>query len=307
MTTGTNQFVPFATGTGANVYSNADYSGLTARSTGVANGVADPKAANNAWRQGSVMAAAIGRFISLMGYDALDDGDITTLEEHFEAALAAKIAGGQAVIPTASLIHVGADTGTVNAIVADVTPDVSSWVDGQVYVIRPANTTTSTAPTFKPDALAAKTIVHPDGSALLVGEIVGGAKCILIYDSTLDKVVLVCTRAYVDQSIVAAVNDTHLFASNGYQRLPSGLIIQWGAVTATVPGETPTAYSFPMTFPHACLNVTATGRYNGNLQDMFVGMSLDTAPTTSGFTVYAINPNSPYPSLPGFYWFAIGY
>lgn len=150
------------------------------------------------------MASAIGAFIAAMGYDALDDGDIATLEAHFEAALAVKIAGEQSVIPSASLIHVGSDTGAINAMVADVTPDVSAWVDGQVYIIRPHYTNTSAVPTFSPDGLAAKTIVRPDGTSLLAGEIVGGAKCILIYDSTLDRVVLAAvSRAYVDAAVAA--------------------------------------------------------------------------------------------------------
>lgn len=87
MTTGTNQFVPFATGTGANVYSPSAYAGLPARATGVVNGVADGPTFNSAWRQGSSMAAMLGQFISAHGLDARDDGDISTLKTNFEAAL----------------------------------------------------------------------------------------------------------------------------------------------------------------------------------------------------------------------------
>ena len=239
MTTGTNQFLPFATGTGANVYVNSAYSGLSARTTGVVDGVADPQAANNAWRQGTAMASALGAFIAAMGYDALDDGDITTLEAHFEAALAVKIAGGQAVIPSASLVHVGSDTGAVNAIVANVTPDVSAWSDGQVYVIRPANTTTSTAPTFAPDGLTAKVICHPDGTALLAGEIVGGAKCILIYDSTLDRAVLVETKAYVDMQVAGSFATVAQILSNVSAKiLTTDKVWGAGALTALTDAAT---------------------------------------------------------------------
>ncbi len=48
--------------------------------------------------------------------------------------------------------------------------------------------------------------------------------------------------------------------SNGYQKLPGGLIIQWGAVsgynTGAVGAITTWSGSFPMAFPNACLSVT---------------------------------------------------
>ena len=45
------------------------------------------------------------------------------------------------------------------------------------------------------------------------------------------------------------------FAANGYQKLPSGLIIQWG--TGVTTGGTGT-WTFPVAFPHAALRVFAT-------------------------------------------------
>lgn len=42
-------------------------------------------------------------------------------------------------------------------------------------------------------------------------------------------------------------------AASGYQKLPSGLIIQWGIITATT---TPTNFSFPIAFPTACQSIS---------------------------------------------------
>ena len=42
-------------------------------------------------------------------------------------------------------------------------------------------------------------------------------------------------------------------ASNGYQKLPSGFIIQWGGVTTNVTATTLT--TFPITFPNTCLRI----------------------------------------------------
>ena len=43
-------------------------------------------------------------------------------------------------------------------------------------------------------------------------------------------------------------------ATNGYQKLPSGLIIQWGSVSGVVYAGT--TYSFPVAFPTGCLSMT---------------------------------------------------
>jgi hypothetical protein len=46
-------------------------------------------------------------------------------------------------------------------------------------------------------------------------------------------------------------------SSSGYIKLSNGLIIQWGRVTSTT---TPSARSFPTTFPSNCTSVVATSR-----------------------------------------------
>jgi hypothetical protein len=50
-------------------------------------------------------------------------------------------------------------------------------------------------------------------------------------------------------------------STSGYQKLPGGLIIQWGSVTTGGSG-TATA-TFPITFPHAILSVTQTLQESG--------------------------------------------
>jgi hypothetical protein len=44
-------------------------------------------------------------------------------------------------------------------------------------------------------------------------------------------------------------------AQTGYQKLPSGIIIQWG--TFSVPASTTSTFSFPIQFTTACYVVTA--------------------------------------------------
>ena len=64
-------------------------------------------------------------------------------------------------------------------------------------------------------------------------------------------------------------------AANGYQKLESGLIIQWGTFTATVnsgAGTTNTPMyqgsggaTFPIPFPNAVLNISLTTQDNTNI------------------------------------------
>lgn len=100
----TNQYLPWATGPGANVYDFATYTALAARSAGVGNGIADATQANTSWRQASVMAAAMAQFVvNSLGSDVNDDGDVNALaakilaaiqSNGFTAASVAQILGG---------------------------------------------------------------------------------------------------------------------------------------------------------------------------------------------------------------------
>lgn len=83
----TNEYLPFGTATGANAISTSAYNSLAARLTGFAAGVALSQQVNKPLRQTSSIAAMIGAFIAAAGYDALDDGDQTTLLANYELAL----------------------------------------------------------------------------------------------------------------------------------------------------------------------------------------------------------------------------
>jgi hypothetical protein len=64
-------------------------------------------------------------------------------------------------------------------------------------------------------------------------------------------------------------------SANGYQKLPGGLIIQWGSFTSNVDDEQ--TVTFPITFPTACYAVTST--ISGTVANV----------STSSFTVNRIN------------------
>ncbi|MEG8851098.1 hypothetical protein U4T44_13435, partial [Klebsiella pneumoniae] len=90
----TNDFKPFATGSGANVLPQADYESLSALASGFLSGKASSAQINKALRQSSTMAALIGQFINQANLDALDNGNVSTLLTNFVAALTVNLSLG---------------------------------------------------------------------------------------------------------------------------------------------------------------------------------------------------------------------
>ncbi|MCX7898470.1 MAG: hypothetical protein N2444_00005, partial [Methylocystis sp.] len=88
----------------------------------------------------------------------------------------------QANIPLTSRVHVGTDTGSVNAMVATCNPPVSSYVTGMLFVVIPANTNNG-ASTANLGA-GARPIVAYDDSSLIGGEIVAGYPVLLLASSS---------------------------------------------------------------------------------------------------------------------------
>lgn len=90
--------------------------------------------------------------------------------------------------------------------------------------------------------------------------------------------------------------DTTSLTQNGYQKLPGGLIMQWGYNSAG--GNQPTV-TFPIAFPTACLNIMLTREALADSSGVdFAPAAASTLNTTS---VLVSNANGP------FYWLALGY
>ena len=101
---------------------------------------------------------------------------------------------------------------------------------------------------------------------------------------------------------------TNLKAENGYQRLPNGLILQWGKLTSDrYLGESTQSITFPIAFPTACLNVQAN-MYMAKHSPLGDGgiFVIDFNRNTAKFSLQNIGTNS-VGDLRGFYWFSIGY
>ena len=95
-----------------------------------------------------------------------------------------------------------------------------------------------------------------------------------------------------------------LLSSNGYQKLPSGLIMQWGLLSSVLLDNTTwNLINLPITFPNQILNASATISYdeyvNGSIGTVIKGLS------ASGF--YVMGDNSNDTKIANIYWQAIGY
>lgn len=85
-----NDFLPFATGSTANVLSQPAYAALPAVATGYQSGVAQSAALNKTWRQSSIMSAVLAQFIAdRSGSNAVDDGTTATLLANLKQAVTA--------------------------------------------------------------------------------------------------------------------------------------------------------------------------------------------------------------------------
>lgn len=97
---------------------------------------------------------------------------------------------------------------------------------------------------------------------------------------------------------VYTTNFTNSLTSNGYQKLPNGLIIQWGTASFSAGSA---SITFPITFPNALFSITGCPEIIG-----FAGASYAAtieARSTSGATF-----NLYYTSgSPNVEWIAIGY
>jgi hypothetical protein len=81
--------------------------------------------------------------------------------------------------------------------------------------------------------------------------------------------------------------------TNGFYKLPGGLIIQWGSTGNQATGNT--AVTLPTAFPSAAFSLTISGGTGGQVAPTFVSLS------TSGFT--AVNNDA---ALMNMFWIAIG-
>jgi len=85
-----SDFLPFATGAGANVMSQTDFANDPSTSAGYSAGIAQSSKVNKVWRQSSFVGAAIAQFImNELGVDVLDNGVLSDFVNNYRSAMTA--------------------------------------------------------------------------------------------------------------------------------------------------------------------------------------------------------------------------
>ena len=201
--------------------------------------------------------------------------DDLTVNDKFNLQASSTAISAGAIAYANGYMEIGPESGT-----ADDLDTITGGVKGDILIIRSSSSSNTI------------TILHSGGNILT------STTESIVLDSSADKVMFInqdgTNWAQVASSTQLDFKSSQ--AANGYTYLPNGLIMQWGDDTATTGGF---AATFPLTFPTAFLNGSATAATavsNTNSQRLHIS-----SPSTSGMTI--TNPRAD-----GLvYWIAIGH
>jgi hypothetical protein len=142
-------------------------------------------------------------------------------------------------------------------------------------------------------AITANIPVVPDASTTVKGKIeIATSAEAQAYSSSL----LAITPATMNQALKGS---NQSLSDNGFQRLPGGLVLQWGR-TGTISSNATITVTFPVSFPIACVNVVNSVNYtvDGDINEVCHISDL----SVNSYRVRNSNPQSTRT-----YWYAIGY
>ena len=204
----------------------------------------------------------------------------------------------------------------VNDYVVDAnTPLLFLYFDSKFYAYKAGSGTSTVA--SKLDDLSDVVVTSPIANQTLVYNGTNFVNKTVLSTESLAGIIKISTTAQVsagtdNTTAVTPYKLKELYtkgsakAQNGYQKLPSGVILQWGTVAdGSNPGDAPVDVVFPLVFPTSCLNVTATRKtLAGNLEVSTVGIvSYSSGSARFQLTTWNYNETG----VSGFTWFAIGY
>lgn len=310
-----NEILRFAENdTGTNLLTQAEYLADSQRQIGNQPGVARSKLVNKALRQSSLIASGVAKFLADNQSNNITDNLIPKNIADYMTAVVRSLG-----IPTA------VTGGTADAITADFTPDVA-LTNGTTVIVRAGAANATTTPTFAPDGLTANTIVKGNNLALAAGDIAGAGHWLeMTFDTTLGKWVLqnpynVGLQIASTAEAQALANNTKAIsplrldealkganqslAASGYQKLPGGLIIQWGSYASSIAASSGVDIIFPIKFPNAVFSAVP-GANSGSTDALPDSAAMVRNLTTSGLRI--VNADATAAIGAGAYWIAIGY
>ncbi|MBO4120296.1 hypothetical protein J5T34_06020 [Cupriavidus gilardii] len=201
------------------------------------------------------------------------------------------------------------DVGAANAYAVTYAPAITTLTDGMVlrFKVKTANTG---AATLNVNGLGAQPLVGYAHGALQGGELVAGGRAAAVWRADISSWVLLESSGGAQQVAVGTQSGHAIqlgqftganqsFGSAGYQKLPGGLILQWGQ-TGAVSGVGNT--TFPIAFPNATYCIipgeTVAG---GSTPNVWAVQGI----TLTGFTAIVTNLSGA-PVTDGGLYFALG-
>ena len=258
-----NNFKPFALDPNANVTSQADWEALPALLSGFTAGKASSAQVNKAIRQASFIAAALAQYTANKSrLDVLDDGDLNGFISKMGTAFGKDFQALDATLTALARLATGANK----------------------------------LPYFTGNDTAAQTDLTSVGRDIIGKNTIADILTYLGLGEAAKRGVGTRENQIPDMSSFASA-----LSLNGYQKLPSGLIIQWGSAVAGIgsTGGTGNIVSFPVAFPRYCAQIITS--YDNGSSPIIAGAAGNQ--TTTQFLLRCDATGGTY----NFRWLAVGY
>jgi hypothetical protein len=296
----TNEILRFAeTDTGTNLLTQAEYLADSQRPIGNQPGVARSKLVNKALRQASLISAGVAEYIADNQANNITDA---LTPQNIADYLQAAITGALGVTPpqfdndtslatTAFVKRAGLEMNVFFSYSSGATIPVSAvgapiqlaQATTQSYIVPLASSCPSGSVLYFANTGTGAALIARSGSDTF--SVASGADTGITI-LTGDQLMLVSNGGNQwfaiggSASLLFSAGFNHQKAASGFQRLPSGLIIQWGnATTSTTSAQSVT---FPISFPNGVLQVVVSClEASGNSLRMAVVNSYN---GVSGFT-----------------------
>lgn len=285
-----------------NMQTDAVYSASSFRAQGAQTGIASSSAFNKLIYQLSTMTTALADMMVAKGY-TIDDASLTTLTTQLENIMT--LADMSSYATVASLLDyikkeaVVIKTSSYIILTTDMYKTLEANSSGTLTFTLPAYTTVANGAWIK--------IKNVGTGVLTLSGLIDGAasKDLNQYEEITVYSDGVSWRGKVIASTSVLSFDASL-TENGYQKLPSGLIMQWGKYGSDITAEGEVSFTFPISYPTSCLNVIAVARNSDSSDVNNIYMQIVSMLTT-GATLRAQTETATGVKCNGFYWQAIGY
>lgn len=297
-----------------NIASDAAYDASSYRTSGARTGVAPSNIHNKLFYQVSTFVTAFAEMMATAkGYD-MSDANIATLTSQLGNVMTAGDMSVYALVSQLSgyVAKNAVVTQTDNYIVttADCFKTLQANKSSAISFTLPTFATLDTAHGSGKAWIKIKNI--NTGTLTLVGTVDGDVNKTL---AAKEEITVYSDGTALRGKVITGVAVSDFGASlsaNGYQRLPSGLIMQWGAYTSEIIWDNDYPITFPIAFPTACRSVNAIPRNDARLTTNKIFMQVKGALLTTGVTfkcngVHAGEGTIDIRADNGFFWQAIGY